>query len=98
MQYSHDAKPHFTVIIPVTDQTAYLLPFTLDSIVEQVFDAFEIIIDGQSTPHTHDVFQTCRNRITRGYSPLDKNLYHLLKINFIFHPLSPVKSSNGAQT
>ena len=58
MPFSQDAKPYFTVIVPVTDKTAYMLPFTLDSIVEQAFDAFEIIIiDGQSKAHTHDVFQ-----------------------------------------
>ncbi|MBS0651222.1 MAG: glycosyltransferase [Verrucomicrobia bacterium] len=79
MPFSQDAKPYFTVIVPVTDQTAYMLPFTLDSIVEQAFDAFEIIIiDGQSKAHTHDVFQAYRNRITRIYSALDKNLFAMM--------------------
>ena len=40
-------NPFFSIVIPVTDKSAYLLPFTLDSILSQDSKAFEIVmIDG----------------------------------------------------
>ena len=42
-------EPFLSVVVVITDETAHLLPFTLDSIVSQSVTSFEIIvIDGQT--------------------------------------------------
>jgi hypothetical protein len=54
----------FTIVVAVTDQTAYKLPFTLDSLVAQDFDGYEvIIIDGQRQEHNLRFFDTYREQI-----------------------------------
>lgn len=72
-------KPFFTVIVPVTDQTAYLLPLTLDSVVAQAFDAYEIIIvDGQTKPHSLEVLHAYRNHIAKIYPAQGQNLFAMM--------------------
>lgn len=49
----------FTIVLIVTDETAHLLPFTLESIFTQDFAAFEVVvIDGQRREHSVDIFYT----------------------------------------
>lgn len=72
-------KPFFTVVVPVTDQSAHLLPFTMDSIVSQAFNDFEIIVvDGLSSSSRYDLFHSYHDEKTRVYSALDHNLFAMM--------------------
>lgn len=63
------------MIVTVTDENVHLLPFTMDSIAEQAFDSYEVIIvDGQTKEHSLCVFEAYRCHITRVYTALDRNL------------------------
>lgn len=67
--------PFFSIIVPVSDDNVHLLSFTLQSIAEQAFEPFEVIvIDGQIKEHSLFVFEAYRSSITRIYSALDCNL------------------------
>lgn len=71
-------KPFFSVIVPVLDKTLHLLPFTLDSIVSQEFEGFEIVlIDGQSGEHDLDLFNAYQPHISRIYSALDRHPFSM---------------------
>ncbi len=73
------SRPFFSVILPIVDQNVHLLPFTLDSIAEQVFDAYEVIvIDAQTKEHSLGVFDAYRPHITRIYTALDRNMGAML--------------------
>jgi glycosyltransferase involved in cell wall biosynthesis len=65
----------FSVIIPITDDNVHLLPFTLESIAEQIFDSFEIIIiDGRAKGDSLSIYDANRYRLKRVYIALDRNL------------------------
>jgi len=69
-------KPVFSIIVAVQGNTVHLLPFTLDSIISQSFEPYEIIIiDGQTKEHSLHVFNAYRSHISRIYSALDRNLF-----------------------
>jgi hypothetical protein len=79
MAAGDEVRPFFSILIPVTDQNVYQLPFTLDSIVAQTFDHFEIIlIDGQTKNHTQHLFDAYRSRIGKICSTTEKNLFAML--------------------
>jgi glycosyltransferase involved in cell wall biosynthesis len=63
----------FSVVICVSDSDAYLLPFTLDSVVAQGNGEYEIIvIDGQRKAHSLDLFKAYASHISKieqAYSP-----------------------------
>ena len=74
-----DFAPLFSVIVPITDHNVHLLSFTLDSIAEQSFNSYEVIvIDGQTKEHSLDVFDAYRSHIKRIYTALDRNLSAML--------------------
>lgn len=65
----------FSVIVPIMDQNVHLLPFTMDSIAEQAFDSYEVIvIDGQTKEHSLSIFDAYQAHITRIYTALDRDL------------------------
>lgn len=73
------ALPYFSIIIPITDRNAHLLPFTMDSIASQRFDAYEVIvIDGQTKEHSLAIFDAYSPRIAHIDTTLDRNLSAML--------------------
>ncbi len=85
----------FSIIIPIYDRNAYLLPFTLDSIAQQSFTSYEVIlIDGQTGERRENSFHTYHQHVAHIYSALDRNFSAMLNkgvelakgryLNFIF--------------
>jgi glycosyltransferase involved in cell wall biosynthesis len=71
--------PFFSIVIPVTDQTVYKIPFTLDSLISQVFRDYEIvIIDGQKQEHSLHFFDAYKEHISRIEPALGKSLWEMM--------------------
>lgn len=71
-------SPLFSVIIAVNDQNAYLLPFTLDSIVSQNSSSYEIIlVDGQRNIHARAAYRDFLPHIARVYSAIDRRAFSM---------------------
>jgi glycosyltransferase involved in cell wall biosynthesis len=69
----------FSVVMVITDSTAHLVSLTMDSVVSQSYDSFEIVvIDGQTQEHSLEIFDAYKARISRIYSALDLNLYSMM--------------------
>lgn len=73
------ASPLFTIVLAVTDETAHLLPFTLESIFTQDFPAFEVlVIDGQKREHSVDIFYTHTFPPTRVVDAKEEGLFAMM--------------------
>ena len=78
----HDERPYFSICIP-TYNRAHMIGETIDSILAQTFEDFElVVVDDASTDHTKEIIEAYqRNDFRIRYLASDENLGHIAANN-----------------
>src|SRR5579872_851181 len=72
-----DTSPFFSIIVIVNDKTVNLLSFTLDALLSQAFEDYEVLIIKEGVKN-QGLFHDYKARVDGIYPALDKNIYAMM--------------------
>jgi glycosyltransferase involved in cell wall biosynthesis len=74
-------RPLFSILLPICDETAHLLPFTVESLRAQEFGSFELLVlDGEKEDHSATIFHSLDAASVRILTLPDLPLFSMVNV------------------